>query len=175
MKRLTQLGAMLTLILGLFGSCLERSDPEPPSGGPSFPAPPATAVGTIIATWDEGQHDRTAVEALVPDGPGAPVLLTTPEERDAWVAEASTDLNVTEVADIDMATHVVIVAGDHRCGDRTYVDVEEISTAAGTTSALSVEFLHPDEEIMCVWAPFTVEAWAIDRAELSGEPALDED
>lgn len=155
MKWMTRLGAVLTVMLGVFGSCL----------GPGSDPAPDGAVGTRMAFWSEDRFDRADVAAAAPDDSVA--LLTDQVEFDAWLDTVAPDLAPGVVTGIDMDTHVVLVGSYARCVSHGMVQ----GTETGRESVLTFRVLK-HEDVECVWAPLTVEVWSIPRADLAGVPVL---
>lgn len=131
-------------------------------------------VGELVGRWSEAASGPgpSPVEEW-----GAPRLLTTPAERDSAIEhldgsglgrEAVEEAGHTgglEVVDLD--SHVVVTVGYHRCDEYSRVVADPDGS---TIEALVVQPM----EFVCAWAPFTIDAWAIDRDELATDLVLAE-
>lgn len=138
----------------------------PTSGGgapPVDPGPPATMVGTPLVSWGQDRFPDIRDNPQLPMGPR---LITTEAERDQLLSSKPLGPDLSVVADVDLETAVIVVAGYHSCTEvgAVWTDGARVWWAARPAAGSE----HTD----CGWAPFTVDITAVPRSAFSGEPAL---
>lgn len=92
------------------------------------------------------------------------MLLRDQAQRDAFVTGLSPSLGSSAVGAVDMDEHVLVVGGYAKCD----TEGRALSDPDHQSLWFAVVDPTPDAEILCVWAPFTVEVWQVPLAQLDG-------
>lgn len=166
------LSILLTAVLSLFGlsECAPAGqDHEDPGGHATEWQGPEHSSGTFstgerVAFWSQ---DHGPDPSALPDSEDFPLLLATAPERDDWINRAPEEFDMQAVAEVDLDEHVVVVGGYYRC-------MEHGSVWATGAGHIWFEVVEPaGEEITdCEWSPYTVEVYAVPRAEVGAHPEL---
>ena len=151
---------LLSALLAAACSGAPGGDSGTATGSWSTPAGDAgpRSVGRLVHTWDQGQGAQLAdLQALAP--PGEVRLVTSAAERDRL--RSASPLDQSALAGVDLGSQVVVIGGYPNCRASSHL---EFDRAAKTLTFVVTR----DEKVNCVWAPYTVDAIEIERAELGG-------
>ncbi|WP_114558354.1 hypothetical protein [Desertihabitans aurantiacus] len=111
----------------------------------------------VLASWSETEFGQSALEAVVPRGPGRVVQ---PEELPGLIAALPRTEESDRLQDPPDGA-VVLVHGYQKCQQqRPHVDRQQ-----GT-----VWFAVPEDDgdVYCAWAPYTVELWSVLEGTIGG-------
>lgn len=96
------------------------------------------------------------------------VLVRDSDEREAFVADLPPSKDSSAIEAVDMDEHILVVGGSANCDRRGRV----LTDGERTSVWFSDVDATPDQEIHCVWAPLTVQAWRVPLEQLDGaEPS----
>lgn len=147
------LGILLTAVLSVLGFQGCETDAAPDSS-------PATIVGSDLVLWDEARYpdiqDNPELEA------GAR-LITTEQEREAFLASEPLGPDMTDVAAVDLQSSVIVVGAYWSCTE----------VGAVFTDGTSVWFDAPaTDDYDCAWSPFTALLVEVPREDFPGDVEL---
>lgn len=151
--------------LSLTGGEIPGSVPITSGTGSSTTAPEPvqpTAVGDLLATWDENTADRDAMEAVVSHFSGPMRHRNTFDGLAAALADVGEHgPGLVAVQDADPSTAFLLVTGYHRCTERSIVQADP--DADPTRVWIEIE---SDADVECAWAPYTLDVWQVGLAEV---------
>lgn len=122
-------------------------------GGPREPE-----GAELVGSWTQAQEDWPG-DAM----PIEPVLLADEAELEEWIAELPEDgqASVASLRSVDLGETFLVIGGYSRCTEHSAVMLD------GDTIDFEVTTDEPNTS--CVWAPYTIDAWAVPLAAIGGE------
>lgn len=150
------LGMALAGLLGLLGvgGCQQDQGPAPP--------PAHDTIGSDLLVSDEGMNPG------IRDNPELEIgaqLITTEEERDAFLASEPLGPDMTAVTDVDLGSSVIVVGAYWSCA--------EVGTVVTDGTSVWFEVQTMDDRD-CAEAPFTAHLIEVPREDFPGEVELSE-
>ncbi|MGC0141811.1 hypothetical protein [Pseudactinotalea sp. Z1732] len=159
--------------LSLTGGEVPGSVPITSGTGSSTTAPePArpTAVGDLLATWDENTVDRDAMEAVVSHFSGPVRHQNSFDGLAAALADFDeSGPGLLAVQDADPSTAFLLVTGYHSCTERSIVQAD--LDADPTRVWIEIEW---EADVDCAWAPYTLDVWQVGLGEVGDFVYIDD-
>ena len=119
-------------------------------------------VGELVGRWSQGSDPGWVDDAM----PIATTVIATDDERQDWlddVAGDAVDAELDELRQVDLDHFFLVIGGYPRCTEYSAVLVEN-------DGSVTFDVRTDDENVACVWAPYTIDAWAVPLSETGGEP-----
>lgn len=120
-------------------------------------------VGTFVVGWSEAA-DGDAVRRA----DRGELLVSEPDDLDDLIDRASPELDTTELLDVDLDEHVLVVGSYGRCDESSQVVVED----GGSVLRFVVTKPNEDHPLACEWSPQQIDVWQVARDVLADDVSL---
>jgi hypothetical protein len=118
-------------------------------------------VGTLVQSWSQGEDRQIQRYA-----PKDTLVLADQVARDRFLAGLPADADREPTLAVDLSRNFLVLGSYHKCMDQSRVLMDSGRTAVWFETFIPRE----DRNTNCVWAPLTVDVWAVPRDELAGTP-----
>lgn len=125
-------------------------------GDPDAPPDGAKEVGSRVARWSQGDHDRLSERY----GDRSDGTVTTDAEREELLAALPDGRESAAVRAVDLEADLLVVGSYGRCMERSRVLAEDDEVW------LDVHVPEEDRQTSCGWAPLQVEVWEVSREDV---------
>jgi hypothetical protein len=146
-SRVTAFGLGLMLVLNLLTGCALVDGKK--------------KVGTLVQSWSQGEDREIQRYA-----PKTTTVLADQVARDRFLARLPADADRESTLGVDLSRNFLVLGSYSKCMDQSRVWMDAGRTAVWFETYIPRE----DRNTNCVWAPLTIDVWAVPRDELGETP-----